>query len=213
MGSLASAGTVEAAKPRARAWQLLRRRGPRGFLRALLSHLRARWYLRRATRVGAVRLHGRALVTNWGGDLRFEDGVRLDGGTVRLEFVCFPRARLQVGAGTYINYGSTFSASERVEIGRNCVIGQYAIVMDNDYHDVEDHRALGASRPVRVEDDVWLGARVTVLPGAHIGRGAVIGAHSVVRGEIPAYTLAAGAPARVIRRLRSAESPEPPASR
>jgi maltose O-acetyltransferase len=73
--------------------------------------------------------------------------------------------------------------------------------MDSDHHDPRDHTSAGKSAPVLIEDNVWLGARVTVLRGAHIGEGAVIGAHSVVTGTIPPHTLAAGAPARVIRSL------------
>lgn len=53
--------------------------------------------------------------------------------------------------------------------------------------------------PVVIEDDVWIGARVILLPGAHVGKGAVIGAGSVVSGDIPAMAIAAGNPARVLR--------------
>ena len=56
----------------------------------------------------------------------------------------------------------------------------------------------GGEYSVVVEDDSWIGANVIVLSGAHIGRGAVIGAGSVVTGVIPPFTVAAGAPARVI---------------
>ena len=50
---------------------------------------------------------------------------------------------------------------------------------------------------VIVEEDVWLGMNVTLLPGAHIGRGAIVGAGAVVRDEIPPYAIASGNPARV----------------
>lgn len=58
---------------------------------------------------------------------------------------------------------------------------------DNIYHDII------------VEEDVWIGINVTLLPGAHIGRGAIIGACSVVTKEIPPYAVAVGNPARVIK--------------
>ncbi len=54
-------------------------------------------------------------------------------------------------------------------------------------------------RPVIIGDDVWLGARVTILPGARIGSGSVIGAGAVVLGDIPPMSVAVGNPARVIK--------------
>lgn len=61
-------------------------------------------------------------------------------------------------------------------------------------------------RPVIIGDDVWLGARVILLPGTVIGHGAVIGAGSVVAGEIPSMAVAAGNPARVLRMRESGET-------
>lgn len=55
--------------------------------------------------------------------------------------------------------------------------------------------------PVVIGDNVWLGEGVCVLPGVSIGEGAIIGANSVVKGKIPPYTIAAGAPARVVKRF------------
>lgn len=52
-----------------------------------------------------------------------------------------------------------------------------------------------------IEDDVFLGTQTLVLKGSHIGRGAVIGAGSVVAGEIPPQVIAAGNPARIVREL------------
>ncbi len=177
------------------------RDGAKGLPGAALQMLRARWALRRATEAGAVRLRGRVAVVNRG-RLAVGDGVRLDGTTVRLELMCFAGAELTIGDGTYVNYGSNISAVRSVKIGSNCMIGQYAIIMDSDYHDALDHTAPGKCEPIVIEDDCWLGVRVTVLRGSHIGRGAVIGAHSVVMGDVPPYSLAAGVPARVVRRLR-----------
>ena len=54
-------------------------------------------------------------------------------------------------------------------------------------------------KPVVISDDVWIGARVTILPGAKIGTGVIIGSGAVVTGEIPDYAVAGGVPARVIK--------------
>ncbi|OAI40210.1 hypothetical protein AYO38_06225 [bacterium SCGC AG-212-C10] len=178
-----------------------RRDGLSGVVHSAVEVLQARWQLRSAAAAGSVRLRGRARIFNRG-SIRFGERVRLDGTTVPLEFGCFNDGQLEIGEGTYINYGSNISAQVRVVIGKDCMIGQYAIIMDSDYHDVFDHNAPGKMAPIVIEDNVWLGARVTVLRGSRIGRGAVIGAHSVVTGDVPPYSFAAGVPARVVRSLR-----------
>lgn len=185
------------------ALRMIRKRNFRGLFNSTRAYLNARWSLRKAELRGSVRLVGRAYVKN-DGTMIFGDRLRLDGSAVRLEFVCWKGATLSVGDNTYFNYGTNVSAMDRVEIGSNCAIGQYCIIMDSDYHSPDDHRAPGLPKPIVIEDDAWLGARVIVLRGAHIGRGAVIGANSVVKGAIPPYTLAAGSPARVIRSVRGA---------
>lgn len=65
-----------------------------------------------------------------------------------------------------------------------------------------------AKSPVRIEADVWVGVRATVLRGTHIGRGSVLAAHTVARGAVPAYSVVAGVPGRVVRsRVGSAADP------
>jgi acetyltransferase-like isoleucine patch superfamily enzyme len=181
------------------------RHGLRSLLSSTLAHLRARWYLRPATTIGTVRLSGRALIQNEG-RMHFGDRIRLDGTTVRLEFVCFEGAELSIGSGTYINYGTNISARKSMKIGENCNIGQYCIIMDADYHSLDDHSRPDVPERVEIGNDVWLGARVIVLKGTRIGDGATIGANSVVKGTVPAGAIAAGNPARVIR-MRDATPP------
>jgi maltose O-acetyltransferase len=166
------------------------------------------WYLRRATAKSRVRLQGKALCINHG-TMLLGDRLRINGSTVRVELVCWENARVVIGDGTFINYGSNIAAMESVEIGRNCDIGQYAIIMDDDYHALDDHHRQPPPKAIVIEDDVWLGARVTVLPGAYIGKGAVIGAHAVVKGHIPAGTVAGGVPARVITTVEEAVARSP----
>lgn len=189
--------------------QVLRRDGFGASVRKLSEYLAAKWYLRRATSCGAVLLVGKALVRN-DGVLTFGDHVRLDGTTVRLEFVAYRGGRVAVGDGTFINYGTNISAMRAVTIGRNCSIGQYSIIMDCDHHDISDRADHGPVEPITIEDDVWLGARTIVLRGSHVGRGSVIGANSVVKGYIPPFSLAAGSPARVIRKIDPATTGESP---
>ncbi len=191
--------------PHRKALHLLRGRRFAVLRHQTLQVMRAKWQLRQATSVGTVRLTGRARVINFG-TITFADRVLLDGGTVRLEFAAFDGGTLSIGEGTYINYGTNISATRSVTIGRRCSIGQYCIIMDNDYHGLVARNDRPPGRPVVIEDNVWLAARVIVLPGSRIGQGSVIAANSVVRGEIPPLSLAAGSPAKVMRTLTGAHS-------
>jgi maltose O-acetyltransferase len=120
-----------------------------------------------------------------------------------LEIAVGEGGRLEIGANTYINYGCSIAATKLVRIGRDCNIGTYVIIMDNDFHRLEPERRAERpeSAPITLGDNVWLGARVIVLRGVTIGQGSVIGAGSVVARDIPERSLAAGVPAKVIRAL------------
>ena len=163
----------------------------------------ARWYLRHADHVGPrVRLRGRARVRN-DGKMHIADRVQLVSDVATLELVTGPDGVLDIEERTFINYGTSISASSRVTIGPRCQIGTYVIIMDNGFHRLEPERRLERpeSAPVSIGENVWLGARVVVLPGVTIGRDSVIGAGSVVTRSIPPRTVAVGMPARVVREL------------
>jgi maltose O-acetyltransferase len=131
------------------------------------------------------------------------DRVRLEGAPIRIDLFAGRGAELSIGEGTYINYGVNVGATESVTIGRECAIGQLAILLDNDFHVPGSLWQRGKPQPVVVEDGVWIGAQSIILPGTRIGKGSVIGANSVVSGSIPPGVIAAGSPARVIRQLES----------
>jgi acetyltransferase-like isoleucine patch superfamily enzyme len=84
-----------------------------------------------------------------------------------------------------------------ITIGKDVKCGANTLITDGNWHP-EDPRS-GEPRPVVIGDNVWLGVGVIVLKGAKIGDNTVIGANSVVMGEIPANVVAAGNPCRVIR--------------
>lgn len=102
--------------------------------------------------------------------------------------------------------GATIVAQTRVSIGNGVLIGANSTICDTDFHPLSNDLrrldpAAGDSRPIEIEDDVFIGMAVLILKGSRIGRGSVIGAGSVVSGEIPPQVVAAGNPARVVRSL------------
>ncbi len=165
--------------------------------------IRAKWYFRRA-RLGGnkVRVWGRPSVRN-NGRMLIGDRVRLVSTIATTELVAGANGVLEIGEGAFINYGCSIAADLLVRIGPRCNIGTHVIIMDNDFHRLEPDRRheKPASRPIILEENVWLGGRVIVLNGVTIGKDSVIGAGSVVTRDIPPGVVAAGVPAKVIRQL------------
>jgi acetyltransferase-like isoleucine patch superfamily enzyme len=174
-----------------------------GVLGDAAALLRARYYLRSAQALGPrVRLWGVPFVKNEG-QLLIGDRVRLASGVSTLELSVGPEGTLQIGDRVLINHGCSIGATKLVRIGDRCNLGSQSILIDNAFHELDPERRNERpdSAPVVLEDNVWLAARVIVLPGVTIGRDSVVGAGSVVTKDIPAGVLAAGIPAKVIRPL------------
>jgi maltose O-acetyltransferase len=161
--------------------------------------LNARWHLRSAARRGKrVTLRGRPKVVNQG-TLTIGERVRLDSTVATLELVTLPGGHLEIGDNVFINYGTSLVSSAHVKIGNDCLIGTKVMVMDCDFHRVEDKAWDTTGVPVVLEDRVWLGNRSIVLKGVRIGHDAVVAAGSVVTKDVPPRTVVAGVPARVVR--------------
>jgi len=113
--------------------------------------------------------------------------------------------RLEIGDGTSVGSNAHFIACDRVSIGKNVVIAQRVYISDNlhGYEDISKDimaQPLVHPGPVTIEDEVWLGEGVCVLPNVTIGKHSVIGSNAVVTSNIPPYSVAVGVPAKVIRR-------------
>ena len=168
----------------------------------IVCHLRARWVLRCAQQGPLVRLEGRARVVA-AGSLRLGERVRIIGHVVPVELVVEEGAELTIGDRTFLNYGISIGASASISIGADCNFGPYVNIVDTTFHELDPARRLERPepQPVRIGDNVWLAVRVIVLPGVTIGDDAVVGAGSVVTGDIPPRSVAAGIPAKVLRTL------------
>ncbi len=167
----------------------------------LTSRLGARLWLRTCDQVGAnTRTFWRPNIENRG-RIVLGSRVRLNSNWAPVELVSGPSGVIEVGDGVFINYGSMISAHLSVRIGANVMLGNYCIVADTETPGIDGPPAGSSIEPraIRIGDGAWLAARVTVLPGAQIGAGAVIAAGSVVDGEIPAGAVAGGIPARILR--------------
>jgi acetyltransferase-like isoleucine patch superfamily enzyme len=112
-----------------------------------------------------------------------------------------PQALIRIGRHARLN-GCTLVAAERIEVGADCVLGSCEIRDHLPYSESpQDRRRPGPTRPVVIEDNVWIGGQVSVLPGVRIGRDTVVGIHAVVFADIPPGVIVGGNPARVLRQL------------
>jgi acetyltransferase-like isoleucine patch superfamily enzyme len=177
----------------------------RHYQRAGLPWQRAALHLELARRQAFARgvVHGNALQMLREGRLTigphalFEPGVWLTSAT----------GRIAIGGGTFLNLNVMVAAVERTEIGEHCMLANGCLVTDGN-HRFDDPdtpvpwQGFSTKGPTVLEDNVWLGANVVVTSGVRIGRRSVIGANSVVTEDIPPYSIAAGAPATVLREVR-----------
>lgn len=117
---------------------------------------------------------------------------------------------ITIGSGTSIAGACVISAAESITLEEDVLLARNVYISDH-IHRYDDigkpilNQGITKILPVLIKRGAWLGQNVVVCPGVTIGQGAVIGANSVVNRDIPAFTLAAGVPAKVIRNIAPKE--------
>ena len=111
--------------------------------------------------------------------------------------------KVSIGKYSGIGEDSRLMQADEIIIGDDVIIGQQLMIATHN-HNFDNLNQLirlqgGITNPVKIENNVWIGARVTILCGVKIGEGSVIAAGSVVVKNIPSFTIAGGVPAKVIR--------------
>lgn len=174
--------------------------------RRLAGRTRARRWalLHRNIRVGRGVSVGRGcrLRLDPGAELVLCTGCEVDDGAT---LAAYGRGRLEIGPGAFVGHHATLAAHDLVELGAGCHLAELVSVRDHD-HAVGRPPGSGEVQvsAVHVGARCWLGAKVTILRGARVGEGTVVGAHAVVRGTLPAGVVAAGIPATVRRVIERA---------
>lgn len=126
---------------------------------------------------------------------------------------------ISIGKRCYLGDNTRIWAAESIEIGDDVMVAHNSNIFDSNTHPVdveermtdkdailtrggrEDFPTLGSS-PVKICDKAWIGCNCCVMKGVTVGEGAIVGAGSVVTRDVPAYTVVAGNPARVVKKLR-----------
>jgi maltose O-acetyltransferase len=162
-----------------------------------------RW-LRAADWLGpGARLEGKPYIAN-GGSIAIGERFHFGSTPVQSHLYTINGGKLLIGNRVTISYGAAIAAACELVIGDDTAIGPYVVIMDTDFHGVQDRDGPGEMTPVNIGKRVMIGARVTILRGAVIGDDAVIESGSVVSGEVTAGTRVRGVPARPVLELADA---------
>lgn len=117
-------------------------------------------------------------------------------------------ATLRIGNHTHIQDRTHINCHNSIMIGDHCAISWDVEILDTDIHSIigESGQALPRTAPVAIEDRVWIGTRSIILKGATIGHDSVVAAGAIVTQSIPPFSICAGSPARVIKKIHGWES-------
>jgi acetyltransferase-like isoleucine patch superfamily enzyme len=167
------------------------------------NRARIHWELMRRGAFARWPLHGNVLEALREGRLDVGPEVLLEPGV----WITAPGdARVRIGAGSFLNLGVMVAAQELVEIGEHCMLANGCFVSDANHRHDDPRKPITwqgfeSKGPTRIGDNCWLGANVVVTSGVSIGERSVIGANSVVTRDVEPFTVAAGIPARAIKRV------------
>lgn len=137
---------------------------------------------------------------------------------IRGELLILPYSKgIEIGENCYIGKNSIVRSYERIKIGDSVLIAHNVTIIDSDSHEIDyierqngyiemirsgiHHKGKITSLPIKIDDHVWISYNVAILKGVTIGKGAIIGAGAVVTKDVPAFTMVAGNPARVVKEL------------
>jgi acetyltransferase-like isoleucine patch superfamily enzyme len=171
------------------------------------------YHVRRFARAGKGIRIGRGFAVHGPDRIQVEDGVVIASHVTLRAMVEYPwtsppqrfASGIVLKRGCFINSFTEIAAAGHITIGEDVMIGQQCCIIDMN-HGYEDvgrsvkSQAVRVRGEIRIGDGSWLGAHCVVVGGVTIGRHCVVGAHSLVNRDVPDFCVAAGAPARVLKR-------------
>jgi len=143
------------------------------------------------------------------GEILIGDGVRLSGKSS----LCFNnrhgnRPQISIGDRTFVGHNCAFVAGSRIDIGNDCLIASGVRIADQDGHPIDANRRRAGEptpqdriHPIRIGNDVWIGAGAVILKGVTLGDRSIVAGHAVVTRDVAPDTIVAGNPARVVQEL------------
>jgi acetyltransferase-like isoleucine patch superfamily enzyme len=189
--------------------EIIKRYGYYGTVRLFLSVVLSKLLVSRKVRIVRVPFYIRgAKHISWGNNFTSGVNLRVDADPINLNT---NKYILEIGNNVQVNDYVHIGAVNKVMIGNNVLIASKVYISDHNHGfyngmsqsspDMMPESRPIQSLPVFIEDNVWLGEQVSVLPGVTIGKGSIIGANSVVSKSIPSNCIAVGIPAKVIKKF------------
>ena len=176
------------------------------------------YYASKTLKLGeGSKLYREAIIFNVNGntsDITVGKNTHIRGELITLGY----GGKIEIGNDSFVGPGTRIWSGEKIEIGSNVLISHNVNIIDTNSHEI-DHleRAEGYKKllvrgypkekgsiktaGITIHDYAWISFNVTILKGVTIGEGAIIGANSVVTGDVPAFTISAGNPATIIKQL------------
>ena len=117
---------------------------------------------------------------------------------------------LEIGDNVSIGEYSHITCANKITIGNGVLTGRFVLITDNAHGKCTNEdsdiaplqRNIYSKGEVIINENVWIGDKATILPGVTIGKGAVIAANAVVTKDVPDYTIVAGVPAKIVKRIK-----------
>lgn len=153
------------------------------------------------------------------------ENVRVgDHGFIGCQIYALFGGKVSIGDHCYIGMGTSIQAKERVEIGDNVIISNNVLIVDNNNHSTDPAARLemsacqdymtdelwswkyAESKSIKICDNVWIGRDAAIMKGVTVGAGSIVALGAIVTKDVPAYTIAAGNPAKVVKELPKPEA-------
>ena len=136
-----------------------------------------------------------------GGSVTIGDGTAIKDNCV----IIAKNGPLVIGKNSFIGWGTIIGSSEGITIGDDCLIAEFVTIRDQN-HGTEIgkepfRKQPMTTAPIEIADNVWIGAKASVLAGSSIGANSIVAAHSVVNGTVESSVIVGGIPASVIKNL------------
>ncbi len=164
------------------------------------------WLINRYYKVRGLNIHSSAIIFSGAKIMRYIANISISSGAIIKSksqvCACNKLAEIYIGSNTTIGNYTFIYASEKIKIGKDCMLAPFVYIVDSD-HGKEMGKTMNAqsniTSPIIIEDDVWIGSHSVILPGVRIGKGSVIAAGSVVNKNVKEYSIYGGVPAKFLK--------------